>query len=111
MSITGSLTKVVVTTETSISGDVCRSMSASVLVETWYRVAKEYNLDAYRYDDPQKAVNDAQKNTSHIVITKADSVINALKSASLLLSSTYKKGVICGTGSLHSGSSSFSDTG
>ena len=101
MSITGSLTKVVVTTETSISGDVCRSMSASVLVETWYRVAKEYNLDAYRYDDPQKAVNDAQKNTSHIVITKADSVINALKSASLLLSSTYKKGVICVTGSLH----------
>ena len=101
MSITGSLTKVVVTTETSISGDVRCPMSAAVLVETWYRVAKEYNLDAYRYDDPQKAVNDAQKNTSHIVITKADSVINALKSASLLLSSTYKKGVICVTGSLH----------
>ena len=101
MYVTGSLAKVVVTTETSISGDVHRSMSASVLMETWYRVAKEYNLNAYRYDDPQKAVNEAQKNTSCIVITKADSVINALKSATLLLSSTYKKGVICVTGSLH----------
>ena len=99
------------TTETSISGDVCRSMSASVLLETWYDVAKENNLDAYRCDDPRKAVDDAQNNTACIVITKADSVVNAVKSASLLLASRYKKGVICGTGSLHSGSSSFSDTG
>ena len=89
------------TTETSISGDFHRSMSASVLLETWCHVAKENNLDAYRCDDPQMAVDDPQNNTSRIVITMADSVLNAVKSASLLLASRYKKGVICVTGSLH----------
>ena len=43
MYVTRSSAKVVVTTETSISGDVRCPMSAAVLVETWYRVAKEYN--------------------------------------------------------------------
>jgi folylpolyglutamate synthase/dihydropteroate synthase len=95
------MARVVVTTETSIAGDVMRSMSTSVLEETWYRVAKEHNLDAYRYDDPQEAVNGARKDSSHIVITREDSVINALKTASLLLASMHKKGVICVTGSLH----------
>jgi folylpolyglutamate synthase/dihydropteroate synthase len=96
--VAGGMAKVVVTAETSIAGDVMRSMSASVLDEAWYHVAKEHNLDAYRYDDPDEALNGAQKD---IVITREGSVINALKTASLLLASMHKKGVICVTGSLH----------